>query len=144
MSGRGGASDAYIFSTGALQCDTTSQFFYPAVNWLRADAKGNFKKYPNHYHFTAKSEKAKVYRFATIINTHALKYPSKDPEILSDGRIKAGGWLISVNISAEGGPSFFIRSTKDDVNITYKGQETIISENGYVTTMRDELPELEI
>ena len=38
----------------------------------------------------------------------------------------------------------FIRSTKDDVNITYKGQETIISENGYVTTMRDELPELEI
>ena len=144
LSGRGGASDAYIFSTGALQCDTTSQFFVPPVNWLRADAKGNFKKYPNHYHFTAKSEKAKVYRFATIINTHALKYPAKDPEILSDGRIKAGGWLISVNVSAEGGPSFFIRSTKDDVNITYKGQETIISENGYVTTMRDELPELEI
>ena len=144
LSGRGGASDAYIFSTGALQCDTTSQFFVPPVNWLRADAKGNFKKYPNHYHFTAKSEKATVYRFATIINTHALKYPSKDPEILSDGRIKAGGWLISVNVSAEGGPSFFIRSTKEDVNITYKGQETIISENGYVTTMRDELPELEI
>ena len=60
------------------------------------------------------------------------------------GAIKAGGWLISVNVSAEGGPSFFIRSTKEDVNITYKGQETIISENGYVTTMRDELPELEI
>ena len=141
---RGGASDAYLFSTGTLQTDTTSQFFYPAVNWLRADDKGNFAKYPNHWHFTATSEKSKVYRFATIINTHALKYPSKDPEILSDGRIKAGGWLISVNLKAEGGPSFFIRSTKEDVNITYKGQATIISENGYETTMNDVLPELEI
>ena len=144
ISGRGGASDAYIFSTGALQTDTTSQFFVPAVNWLRRDANGKLKTYPNHWHFTAKSEKAKVYRFATIINTHALKYPAKDPEILSDGRIKAGGWLISVNISANGAPSFFIRSTKDDVSITYKGQETIVNENGFVTTMRDVVPDLEI
>ena len=144
QSGRGGVSDAYIFSTGALQCDTTSQFFVPPVNWLRHDDKGNFDKYPNDWHFTAKSEKAKVYRFATIINTHPMKRPSPDPEILSDGRIKAGGWLISVNLKAEGAPSFFIRSTKDDVNITYKGQETIVNENGYVTTMRDVLPELEI
>ena len=144
LSGRGGASDAYIFSTGTLQTDTTSQFFVPPVNWLRADDKGKFKKYPNHWHFTAKSEKAKVYRFATIINTHALKYPAKDPEILSDGRIKAGGWLISVNVSASGAPSFFIRSTKDDVSITYKGEETVVNENGYVTTMRDVVPDLEI
>lgn len=144
LSGRGGASDAYIFSTGALQTDTTSRFFVPAHNWLRADDKGNFKKYPNHYHFTAKSEKAKVYRFGTIINTHAVKYPAKAPEILEDGRIKAGGWLISVNLKAEGAPSFFIRSTKDKVSITYKGQETIVDENGYVTTMRDKVPELEI
>lgn len=140
VSGRGGASDAYLFSSGALQVDTTSQFFYPAKDWLKS--KG--KELPNHWHFTAKSEKSKVYRFMTIINTHAEKYPSKDPEILSDGRIKAGGWLISVNLSSSGAPSFFIRSTKDDVNITYKGQETIVNENGYVTTMRDVLPDLEI
>lgn len=144
VSGRGGASDAYIFSTGALQTDTTSQFFVPAVNWLRHDDKGNYEKYPNDWHFTAKTEKATVYRFATIVNTHALKHPAKDPEILSDGRIKAGGWLISVNLKAEGAPSFFIRSTKDDVSITYKGQETTVNENGYVTTMEDVVPELEI
>lgn len=144
VSGRGGASDAYIFSSGALQTDTTSRFFVPADNWLRADDKGNFKKYPNHWHFTAKSEKSKVYRFATVINTHGEKYPAQAPEILSDGRIKAGGWLISVNLKTEGAPSFFIRSTKDDVNITYKGQETIVSENGRKTTLKDEMPELEI
>ena len=141
---RGGASDAYLFSSGALQTDTTSRFFYPAENWLRADDKGNFKKYPNHWHFTATSEKSQVYRFATIINTHALKYPAKDPEILSDGRIKVGGWLISVNLKPNGAPSFFIRSTKENVNITYKGEATIVSEDGYETVMRDELPELEI
>lgn len=144
LSGRGGASDAYIFSTGALQTDTTSKFFVPAVNWLRADDKGNFKPYPNHWHFTAKSEKSKVYRFATIINTRAAKYPAKAPEILSDGRIKAGGWLISVNLKADGAPSFFIRSTKDKVSITYKGQETVIEEEGNNTSLRDTLPDLEI
>ena len=144
LSGRGGASDAYIFSSGTLQTDTTSQFFIPANNWLRADDKGNFKKYPNHYHFTAQTEKAKVYRFATVINTHALKHPAQSPEILSDGRIKAGGWLISVNLKESGAPSFFIRSTKEDVNITYKGQATLIKENGKETILIDKKPELEI
>lgn len=143
---RGGASDAYLFSTGKLTTETTDQFFYPAVNWLRADDKGVFKPYANHWHFTATSEKAQVYRFATIINTHALKYPAKAPEILSDGRIKAGGWLIKVNISADGAPMFFIRNTKkeDPVSITYKGGATLINENDYETTLTDVVPDLEI
>lgn len=34
-----GASDAYLFSSGTLETDTTSRFFVPAVNWLRADEK---------------------------------------------------------------------------------------------------------
>ena len=116
----------------------------PLSPWLRADDKGVFKKYPNHWHFTATSEKAQVYRFATVINTHALKYPAKDPEILSDGRIKVGGWLISVNLKSDGAPSFFIRSTQEKVNITYKGEATVINEDGYETVMRDTVPELEI
>ena len=143
---RGGASDAYLFSTGKLKTETTDQFFYPAVNWLRADDKGVFKPYANHWHFTATSEKAQVYRFATIINTHALKHPAKAPEILSDGRIKAGGWLIKMNISAEGAPMFFIRNTKkeDPVSISYKGEATLINENDYETTLTDVVPDLEI
>ena len=88
--------------------------------------------------------RAQVYRFATVINTHALKYPAKDPEILSDGRIKVGGWLISVNLKSDGAPSFFIRSTQEKVNITYKGEATVINEDGYETVMRDTVPELEI
>lgn len=142
--GKGGASDAYIFSTGAVQADTTSVFKEPAINWLRADKNGNFKPYANHWHFNATSQPAQTYRFATCINTHALKYPAKDPEILSDGRIKFAGYLISVNLSENGTPSFYIRSTKEDVNISYKGEETIINENGYRTTLEDVLPELEI
>ena len=143
---KNGASDAYLFSSGTLKTDTTSQFFAPAVNWLRADAKGQFAAYPNHWHFTATSEKQKTYRFATIINTHLLSRPVADPEILPDGRIKVGSWIIKVNVSAEGAPSFFIRSTRkgEDVYITYKGGATIVREDGYETTLVDKRPELEI
>lgn len=147
LSGRGGASEAYIFSTGTLQTDTTSQFAVPAHNWLRADANGKFKKYANHWHFSAKSEKAKVYRFATIIHSHAVKHPAKAPEILEDGRIKIPGWIIQANISAEGNPSFYIRSTVkgEDVSISYKHKgATIVREDGYETTLNDKVPELEI
>ncbi|MDE5628377.1 MAG: DUF4962 domain-containing protein [Muribaculaceae bacterium] len=142
--GKGGASDAWIFSSGAVDADTTSVFREPAVNWLRADEKGNFKPFANHWHFNATSKAAQTYRFATCVNTHALKHPAKDPEILSDGRIKFAGYLISVNLSESGAPSFYIRSTKEDVNISYKGQETVINEVGYRTTLEDVLPELEI
>lgn len=143
---KNGASDAYLFSSGTLKTDTTNQFFAPAVNWLRANAKGQFAAYPNHWHFTATSEKQKTYRFATIINTHLLSRPVADPEILPDGRIKVGSWIIKVNVSTEGTPSFFIRSTRkgEDVNITYKGGATIVREEGYETTLVDKLPELEI
>ncbi len=143
---KNGASEAYLFSSGALKTDTTSQFFTPAVNWLRADAKGNFATYPNHWHFKATSEKQQKYRFATIINTHPLSRLVPDPEILPNGRIKVGSWIIKVNVSAEGNPSFFIRSTRkgEDVNITYKGGATIVREDGYETTLIDKRPELEI
>ena len=143
---KNGASDAYLFSSGALKTDTTNQFFVPAVNWLRADANGKFAPYPNHWHFKATSEKKQIYRFATVINTHALNKPAADPQILPDGRIKIGSWIIKVNISSEGTPSFFIRSTRkgEDANITYKGGATIVREDGYETTLVDKLPELEI
>ncbi|MBC5604020.1 DUF4962 domain-containing protein [Bacteroides difficilis] len=143
---KNGASDAYLFSSGKLATETTDKFFIPAVNWLRADSKGNFAPYANHWHFTATSSKQKVYRFATVINTHALARPAAEPVILKDGRIKVGSWIIKVNTSAEGMPMFFIRSTKvgEDVNITYKGGATIVREDGYETTLTDKLPELEI
>lgn len=141
---RGAKGDAFLFSSGKLQCDTTDQFFVPAVNWLKGDAKGNFKKYPNHHHFTAKSEKAPVYRYAALINTHALKHPSKTPEIRPDGRIRVPGWLITVNLSTEGKPSFRVEKEGDEVIVNYQGEETIIDENGYVTTLTDQVPNLEI
>lgn len=142
---RGAQSDAFLFSTGALECDTTDQFFVPPVNWLKGDAKGNFKKYPNHHHFTAKSEKSTVYRFAALVNTHAAKHPSVKPNIRKSGTIRIPGWLISVNLSSEGKPSFFVeKEGEETVTIQYKGEETIVNENGYVTTLTDVVPDLEI
>lgn len=140
---KNGASDAYLFSSGKLKSETTDQFFFPAVNWLRADDKGNFAPFANHWHFTATSDKQSVYRFATVINTHAKKNVVPAPQILSDGRIKVGNWLIKVNVSAEGAPFFFIRSTREDVSITYK-DATVVREEGYETILKDKQPELEI
>lgn len=147
---KNGVSDAFLFASGELKTDTTNQFFVPAVNWLRADAKGKFKPYDNHWHFTATSHKAKVYRFATVINTHVKPKegakPAPKPQVLKDGRIKIGSWIIKVNLSSEGRPMFFIRSTRkdDNVSITYRGAETVVMEDGYETTLKDKVPELEI
>ena len=142
---RGARADAFLFSSGALECDTTDQFFVPAVNWLKGDAKGNFKKYPNHHHFTAKSEKAPVYRFAALVNSHALKHPSKQPEVRRDGTIRIPGWLINVNLTTEGKPSLLVRKEGEEpITLKYEGEETVINENGYITTLTDVVPDLEI
>lgn len=147
---KNGISDAYLFATGKLKTDTTSQFIVPAVNWLRADADGNFKPYDNHWHFTATSAPQKVYRFATIIFTHAKPQantkPFAQPQILNDGRIKIGSWIIKVNLSSKGAPSFNVRNTDkdEDISIDYKGEATVVHENGYETKLKDKVPELEI
>lgn len=148
---KNGISDAFLFSSGELKADTTSRFFVPAVNWLRADAKGNFPKYDNHWHFKASSDKQQTYRFATIISTHAKpkdatrKFP--EPQVLKDGSIKIGSWIIKANLSTTGQPSFTVRCTRTDydASVSYQGGEaTIVREEGYETTLIDKLPELEI
>lgn len=146
-----GVSDAYIFAPGELRTDTTSQFFVPAVNWLRADDNGKFKPYPNHWHFTATSEKQSTYRFATIIYTHAKDSNAKEsqsaPQTLKDGSIQVGAWIIKANVSTTGKPSFEIRNTDKghDASVSYKDYgATVIRENGAETVLKDNVPELEI
>lgn len=141
-----GVSDAYLFSTGVLRTDTTSLFFSPAVNWLIADEKGNFKEYSHHWHFTATSDKQKVYRFATIINTHAKLTPSEQPRILKDGCIEIGDWNIKVNLSAKGVPSFSVCNMKkgENLSIDYKGEATVVKEYDKKRVLVDKVPNLEI
>jgi hypothetical protein len=146
-----GASDAYLFSSGTLETDTTSRFFVPAVNWLRADEKGHFAPYPNHWHFTATSDKQKVYRFATIVYTHAKDNDAENaqaaPRKLKDGSIQIGDWNIKANISTAGKPSFEVRNTRKDcdASVSYKDYgATVIHDNGKKTELKDEVPELEI
>ena len=145
-----GVSDAYLFSAGTLRTDTTSRFFVPAVNWLRADANGYFKPYPNHWHFTATSDKQKVYRFATIIYTHAKDNAENGqtvPRKLKDSSIQIGDWNIKANVSTAGKPSFEVRNTRKGCNasVSYKDYgATVIHDNGKKTELKDEVPELEI
>lgn len=147
---RHGESDAYIYSTGKLAVETTDRFFVPAENWLKADANGNFKQDPDHWHFTAKSEKSKVYRFATIINTQEKPgedgKPAVKPVPRKDGSIKMGSWIIKCNLSSEGEPSFNVYNGKEgeDTGIRFSGKATVVREDGAETRLIDEFPELEI
>ena len=149
-SAKKGESDAYLFSTGKLTADMTDQFFAPADNWLKADANGNFEKNPNHWHFTATSDKQKTYRFVTIIHTHAKTKegdkPIVPPTVRKDGSIKVGAWIIKANLSANGNPAFHVYSNKpgEDVSVKYEGDATVVREDGYETRLTDEIPELEI
>ncbi len=143
-----GASEAWIYASGAVQADTTSRFFVPAVNWLRADAAGNFAKYPDHWHFTVRSDRQARYRFATIIHTHAADTASPAPEVLEDGSIRIGEWRIEANRTTEGAAGFRIVGTgadNSDTEIRYTaGEPTFIREDGREVQLADELPKLEI
>ncbi|GHV00504.1 heparinase [Bacteroidia bacterium] len=138
-----GVSQAYIYSEGKPRVETTDRFFYPAVNWLRADDKGNFNPYPNHWHFTATMPSARVCRIATVISTHGAESAGTVPTVAADGAITAGDWTIRVNLSPSGKPVFSVRNARTGASAVYN-DTTVITERGKKTILRDLLPELEI
>lgn len=140
-----GTSDAYLFTDKQLNVQMTDTFFVKAVNWLRADANGNFEKYPNHWHFSATSPARQRFRFVTIIDTHASNTTAR-PVRLKNGMITVGEWNIAVEMNGDKPATFTITSTKQkSVKVTYKQDTpTVIQENGKTTTLTDHLPNLEI
>lgn len=138
-----GISTAYIFTPDMLSVNQTDSFFYPAVNWLRADAKGNFPPYENHWHFMATTSDQKVYRFATFISTHGKEEPEVVPQRLADGSFRFGSWTIHINLSVEGKPFFSVKDENGDVSVVYD-DSTLVKEGDKESKLVDTLPELEI
>ena len=67
------------------------------------------------------------------------------PSVRKDGTIRVPGWLINVNLTKEGKPSFLVQKEGEEpITISYEGEETVINENGYITTLTDVVPNLEI
>lgn len=138
-----GVSDAYLLADDKLAIAQTDQFFKPATNWLRADDKGNFVVYDNHWHFSASSPQKQVYRFATIISTHDKKESGFKPEYLPDGSIRVGEWIIKPNLTSQGKATFSVENKKENISLIYD-DSTQIKEQDKVVILKDELPELEI
>ena len=138
-----GVSDAYLFSADKLVTEETDNFFIPAINWLRADDKGNFPPYKSHWHFKATSPSKERYRFATVINTRNVSDVALIPQRVGDDKIKIGDWTIEVNLSTKGKATFKVSNAKENLSVVYD-DTTTIKENGMTTTLKDELPELEI
>lgn len=140
-----GTSDAYLFAGKPLDVQMTDTFFVKAVNWLRADAKGNFEKYPNHWHFSATSPSQQKFRFVTIIDTHS-QTAAAHPIQLKNGTITVGEWKITAETDGGKPAAFTITSTKQkDIRVTYtQDKPTTITENGKTTVLTDHVPNLEI
>lgn len=138
-----GISEAYLFSNSKLETKETDQFFYPAVNWLRADNEGHFAPYRNHWHFTASTPQKAVNRFATIISTHHKDQSGIVPQLRSHNLIEAGDWVIRVNLSDNGKATFTVENTKEQIRLVYDGV-TVIQEKEKRIVLTDEIPELEI
>lgn len=136
----GGVSDAYIFASKPLDCDITSKFRIPAVDWL----KNGGKERPDHSHFTAKSVPAKRMAFATVVDTRVSSSPSRRPQLLPDGRIAVGKWTIAASLD---GSSYGFKVVDSDAReaVDYaEGQPTIIRDNGTEKSLSDRLPHLEM
>ena len=148
---RGGASDAYLFSTGTLQTDTTSRFFYPAVNWLRADDKGVFKKYPNHWHFSSTTVPCKTARFLTVMDTHGKNRP--DMQVVRKGNtIQVGDWTVACNLTEKGKAAIYVSNKTEKVSLNYDADKkegaTIVTDQvkgkQVNKVLTDYLPDFEI
>lgn len=138
-----GESDAYLISKDKLTIEQTDQFFYPAINWLRADDKGNFESYANHWHFKASTPLKAVHRFATIISTHGKREDGLVPRIMSEDTIEVGEWTIKVNLESTGKPYFEVVNKAKKVKVVYD-DSTQITEGKKSVSLVDVVPNLEI
>ncbi|MDL2303256.1 DUF4962 domain-containing protein [Dysgonomonas sp. OttesenSCG-928-D17] len=138
-----GVSDAYLFSNDKLKVEESSKFFYPAINWLRADDKGHFAPYNDHWHFTATTPKKNICRFATVISTHNQKDTGLVPRYISANKIQVGEWIVTLNLTSKGEALFSVENKKENVSLVYD-DVTTINEQGKTTVLKDILPELEI
>ena len=147
----GGISVAHLFSSAKTEQAMVDTFFCAPTNWKNVtNAQGKAVKYPNHWHFTATSDKQVVYRFATIVYTHAkdgVEEAEFAPRLLKNGSWQVDDWNIQANVSIQGVPSFEVRNTGkgNEASITYKdGGETVVSDGKRTVRLRDQVSELEI
>lgn len=140
-----GESNAYLFSSGRLRCDTTSEFFVKADGWLKLDANGNPEQYDDHYHFTASTQSSKSYRFLTIVHTHSSKEVGLKPTVIDGSAIEFGGWRIEAELNPRKDAKLRVVSLDNTTAVSYKENDaTFVIEDGTENILYDKLPKLEI
>lgn len=68
------------------------------------------------------------------------------PQVLKDGSIKMGRWNIKANLTTEGLPTFTVKNTtpEENVSVSYDGDATTVVEDANEYELIDDLPQLEI
>ena len=77
------------------------------------------------------------------MSTHEQGSIGVVPEKISKDTLKAGGWIIKMNISPKGKATFTIENKAENIVLEYDGS-TKITEEGRTVTLKDQVPELEI
>lgn len=148
----GGKSVAHIFCSERIETSITDKFFYEPENWKNVtDQSGKTVKYPNHWHFTAKTGKSERARFLAVIDTHGSE--REDFDIIVDGNnIKIAGWNIQCNLTKTDGSFISIKNDKTEESLSYdrnsnRGTTDIVDVvNGQKikVSLCDVIPDLEI
>jgi hypothetical protein len=144
----GGISIAHLFCSEKMQTAQTDTFFCPATEWKE---KSTANRYPNHWHFTAKTPSCMQVRFLTIIDTHAEGTPNAVVRY-ENGKITVGDWFVDCNLSNQGSAYIQIKNTKENVSLQYHPNQaegkTLITDQVKGKTVKKELtdifPRLEI
>ena len=145
-----GVAVAHLFCSENMTTSLTDQFFTPAVNWLnKTTPDGKTITYPNHWHFSATSDKAMKTRFLTILDIHGNEVANR--AITREGnRFEVEGWIIDCNLTGHGEATFRVTDPASGASVHYQAKQgkTKISDkvNGKKVskTLTDKLPELEI
>ena len=77
------------------------------------------------------------------MSTHERGNVGVVPEKISKDTLKAGGWIIKMNISSKGKATFTIENKAENIVLEYDGI-TKITEEGRTVILKDQVPELEI
>lgn len=115
----GGQSIAHLYASEKVETSVIDTFFCTPSNWKNVtNAKGETVKYPNHWHFSAKTQKCLTARFLTIIDTHGNNRESM-PIIRHGDTFTVGSWVIRCNLKTIGRAAFEISNPAEKVTLRY-------------------------
>ena len=119
------SADVELFSSSPIQIDITDQFHSPALNWPGKKIDGKLVEYPNQYHLTATSEKAKKTYFLAVISVHGAGHNAAEVVHKTQGSFSIGDWTIEANLDASKPAKLTASNSKTKESLVSEAKSTL-------------------